>query len=443
MRGGALRAVVAAMILLLIFVIPAGMVLADEGHGHEGLEQAPAGMGDKGAMGQMDGMNDTNNMGEKDGSMPHGMPESSDETDHGNENGGGGPAPTCLEDSRETAEAGLQDAESAEHQHEAGESGHQDAESGEDQQEAAEAGYQDAESGEHQHAEAPGGHELKETGHEGHQPEAGPGESGAEEPASGGHGAHEHAQVPEPYSGLENPFCGDQGAISAGAELYATYCATCHGATGQVAEAAARALDPRPAMFADADMMAEASDQYLFWMLSEGSEEGAMPAWKDLLSDTERWQLVNFLRSLPREDGSGSGLAIRILSPGDGEEVDGEVTVRLALSGGQVAAASGGPVVVSPAGIHYHLRLDGRPETIVVHGDSYTLADLAPGRHRLEALVVNSDHSPFGKGVADSVEFTVRGGGRKTLLWLAVAVLGVGSALLFAATRRSLRLGGE
>jgi mono/diheme cytochrome c family protein len=49
-------------------------------------------------------------------------------------------------------------------------------------------------------------------------------------------------------------------------------------------------------------MMAELSDGYLFWRASEGGTfepfNSAMPPWKDVLSENERWQVITFLRSL-------------------------------------------------------------------------------------------------------------------------------------------------
>jgi mono/diheme cytochrome c family protein len=47
-------------------------------------------------------------------------------------------------------------------------------------------------------------------------------------------------------------------------------------------------------------MMGEINDAYLFWRVSEGGVmapfNSAMPAWKGALSETQRWQVVNYLR---------------------------------------------------------------------------------------------------------------------------------------------------
>ena len=42
-------------------------------------------------------------------------------------------------------------------------------------------------------------------------------------------------------------------------------------------------------------MMHEMTDGELYWEMSEG--RSPMPAWKDQMTETERWQMVNYLRT--------------------------------------------------------------------------------------------------------------------------------------------------
>jgi cytochrome c553 len=113
---------------------------------------------------------------------------------------------------------------------------------------------------------------------------------------------HEHVDVPEDYEGLTNPFAGNTEAIAAGAEIFATNCATCHGDTGMGDGPAAVGLDPKPASLADPDMVADLSDGYFFWRISEGGAmepfNSAMPVWETVLSEDQIWQVVTFIRSL-------------------------------------------------------------------------------------------------------------------------------------------------
>ncbi|NIS81641.1 MAG: c-type cytochrome [Anaerolineales bacterium] len=113
---------------------------------------------------------------------------------------------------------------------------------------------------------------------------------------------HNHAEIPHDFEGLENPFGEDPEAIAAGAELFAMTCAVCHGEGGEGDGPSAAGLDPKPASLADADMMADLSDAYLFWRITEGGMmepfNSSMPPWGESLSEEQRWQLVSYIRTL-------------------------------------------------------------------------------------------------------------------------------------------------
>jgi cytochrome c553 len=118
---------------------------------------------------------------------------------------------------------------------------------------------------------------------------------------------HAHVDAPHEYDDLSNPFGDDdQESIEAGDAIYETNCATCHGPNGEGNGPGAEGLDPKPASLADAHMMEELSDGYLFWRVSEGGAHdpfnSAMPAWKDVLSENERWQVISFVRSLSEDE---------------------------------------------------------------------------------------------------------------------------------------------
>ena len=77
-----------------------------------------------------------------------------------------------------------------------------------------------------------------------------------------------------------------------------TNCVTCHGASGKGDGPAAAALPPpKPADWTSAKVASE-SDGEIFWKSSNG--RGAMPPWKHL-PDNQRWQLVNYIRSLQKK----------------------------------------------------------------------------------------------------------------------------------------------
>lgn len=122
-----------------------------------------------------------------------------------------------------------------------------------------------------------------------------------ENAAGSGH-EHQHVDVPAEYAGLENPLPNDGDQVAAGAAIFALNCAACHGVEGKGDGVAAESLEPRPSDLTAEAMMAEVTDAYLYWRISEGGNmepfNSAMPAWKGTLSENERWQVILYLRSL-------------------------------------------------------------------------------------------------------------------------------------------------
>ena len=108
--------------------------------------------------------------------------------------------------------------------------------------------------------------------------------------------------VPAPYARMRNPLKPTRANIAAGRRLYAENCASCHGARGRGDGEAGKDLTPPPANLAFTMRMPIASDGFLMWTISEGGEKlgTAMPAFKDALSEKERWQIILYLRTLAR-----------------------------------------------------------------------------------------------------------------------------------------------
>jgi putative copper resistance protein D len=86
-------------------------------------------------------------------------------------------------------------------------------------------------------------------------------------------------------------------SIANGSHLYQAHCAVCHGVEGYGDGPAASTLNPRPA-----DLTARHTTDHtvgdIFWWLSYGMKGSAMPGFHDRLSEEERWDLINFLRTL-------------------------------------------------------------------------------------------------------------------------------------------------
>lgn len=106
--------------------------------------------------------------------------------------------------------------------------------------------------------------------------------------------------VPDEYAGLTNPLEGDSDAIEAGKVVYETNCVSCHGETGLGDGPAGASLSPKPGNLQE--VAANDTVDRIYWRVSEGGMmepfNSSMPAWKGVLSEDERWQVVSFVKTL-------------------------------------------------------------------------------------------------------------------------------------------------
>jgi mono/diheme cytochrome c family protein len=121
------------------------------------------------------------------------------------------------------------------------------------------------------------------------------------------------ARLPEEYANLTNPFAGNPEAVAAGQQVFFDNdCQECHGPNLQGDGEFSSGLRPKPVNLTDPALMnlPFITDAYLFWRVSEGGRnapfQSAMPAWKEMLTEEERWQVVTFIRSQTAETASES-----------------------------------------------------------------------------------------------------------------------------------------
>lgn len=93
-----------------------------------------------------------------------------------------------------------------------------------------------------------------------------------------------------------NPVEADQASVTRGAQLFAIHCAMCHGAVGEGNGQLAALLANRPANLTQ-PVVQNKSDGALFLTITNGVA-GRMPALNENLMVRERWDVVNFLRTL-------------------------------------------------------------------------------------------------------------------------------------------------
>jgi mono/diheme cytochrome c family protein len=108
--------------------------------------------------------------------------------------------------------------------------------------------------------------------------------------------------APAQAKGRMNPVPPTAEAIGAGMDTYMEHCQSCHGENGDGKGKKAEELSVAPADFTDARTIAHQSDGELFWKISVGHRP--MPAFKGKLSEEERWQVVDYIRTFARKPGT-------------------------------------------------------------------------------------------------------------------------------------------
>ena len=102
-------------------------------------------------------------------------------------------------------------------------------------------------------------------------------------------------RVPAEMKNLQNPVPANSESIGAGMMIYMDRCQNCHGENGDGQGPKAEKLSVAPQNFTDAHAMSTLTDGELFWKITHGRRP--MPGFKDKLTDEERWQVVDYIRT--------------------------------------------------------------------------------------------------------------------------------------------------
>lgn len=94
----------------------------------------------------------------------------------------------------------------------------------------------------------------------------------------------------------ENPVEADETSVTRGSNLYEIHCQMCHGQTAQGNGPVAAFLANKPANLTTPVVQSK-SDGSIFLTITNGVE-GKMPPLNENLTISERWDLVNFIRTL-------------------------------------------------------------------------------------------------------------------------------------------------
>jgi mono/diheme cytochrome c family protein len=95
----------------------------------------------------------------------------------------------------------------------------------------------------------------------------------------------------------KNPVSVTESSLAAGQKIYLKRCLACHGKTGKGDGPDAADLGIDPAKLSDPAIRAE-TDGELFWKITVGKKP--MPNYGTRLSPADRWNVINYLRSLAK-----------------------------------------------------------------------------------------------------------------------------------------------
>lgn len=104
------------------------------------------------------------------------------------------------------------------------------------------------------------------------------------------------AEAPD-ISQVTNPTPASADSHARGEELYVKFCSKCHGMTGNGAGPSAHGFSTDPRQLWTWYQADKSADPYLFWFITNGRSD--MPPWGLILSEDQRWDLVNYIKTLP------------------------------------------------------------------------------------------------------------------------------------------------
>jgi cytochrome c oxidase cbb3-type subunit 2 len=133
-----------------------------------------------------------------------------------------------------------------------------------------------------------------------------------------------HEWFPTTWRSVRNPMEPTLRSLVHGKQVFTTNCIGCHGLLGN-GEGPARAFvsNPAPRNLTDASQQLYFSDGEMYDAILFGVDGTAMPAWGDLLTVNDIWDVTNFIRTIPnggllRDDLSAS----MMISPADVKPIE-------------------------------------------------------------------------------------------------------------------------
>jgi mono/diheme cytochrome c family protein len=105
--------------------------------------------------------------------------------------------------------------------------------------------------------------------------------------------------IPGDEAKRENPVKPTEASIADGKKLYGYQCAMCHGAKGDGKGDLVETMKLKTKDWTTTDALKEYSDGALNYIIDKG--KGQMPAQEGRMNPHQRWDLINYIRSLAKK----------------------------------------------------------------------------------------------------------------------------------------------
>jgi len=104
-------------------------------------------------------------------------------------------------------------------------------------------------------------------------------------------------KAPESAKSIKNPIPAKKLKASAkrGKAEFNKFCIVCHGKTGMGDGPGGKSLNPHPANLTSKRVQSQ-KDGEIFWKITNG--RGPMVKWGPIIKESDRWDLVNYVRTL-------------------------------------------------------------------------------------------------------------------------------------------------
>ena len=101
---------------------------------------------------------------------------------------------------------------------------------------------------------------------------------------------------------VKNPTVDFNSSIKRGKVLFAKNCAKCHGLSGNGYGVVSHGFTTWPRQLWVWYKADSAADSYLYWIIENGKSD--MPPWGLILTEDERWDLINYIKTIKKPEES-------------------------------------------------------------------------------------------------------------------------------------------